>query len=90
MRSPDTRLEETRAIKIYLISSHMRALGGDVTGRHACGNAAGGKGNNESHQESGLIFKVMDKNDPKVKAAIVHYRESSVQVRVLLTPQTTH
>jgi hypothetical protein len=21
----------------------------------------------------GLIFKVMDKNDPKVKAAIVHY-----------------
>jgi hypothetical protein len=49
----------------------MRALGGDVTGRHACGNAAGG--NNESHQESGLIFKVMDKNDPKVKAAIVHY-----------------
>jgi hypothetical protein len=44
----------------------MRALGGDVTGRHACGNAAGGKGNNESHQESGLIFKVMDKNDPKV------------------------
>jgi hypothetical protein len=51
----------------------MRALGGDVTGRHACGNAAGGKGNNESHQESGLIFWVMDKNDPKVKAAIVHY-----------------
>jgi hypothetical protein len=41
----------------------MRALGGDVTGRHACGNAAGG-GNNESHQESGLIFKVMD-NDQK-------------------------
>jgi hypothetical protein len=24
---------------------------------------------------------VMDKNDPKVKAAIVHYRESSVQVQ---------
>jgi hypothetical protein len=67
----------------------MRALGGDVTGRHACGNAAGGKGNNESHQESGLIFKVMDKNDPKVKAAL-YTRESSVQVRVLLTPQTTH
>jgi hypothetical protein len=57
MRSPDTRLEETRAIKIYLISSHMRALGSDVTGRHACGNAAGGKGNNESHQESGLILR---------------------------------
>jgi hypothetical protein len=36
----------------------MRALGGDVTGRHACGNAAGGKGNNESHQ-SGLIFGEM-------------------------------
>jgi hypothetical protein len=29
----------------------MRALGSDVTGRHACGNAAGGKGNNESHQD---------------------------------------
>jgi hypothetical protein len=28
-------------------------------------------GNNESHQESGLIL--MHKNDPKVKAAIVHY-----------------
>jgi hypothetical protein len=50
----------------------MRALGGDVTGRHACGNAAGGKGNNESHQESGLIFKVMDKNDPK-ESGTVHY-----------------
>jgi hypothetical protein len=47
----------------------MRALG-RITGRHAC-NAAGGKGNNESHQESGLIFKVMDKNDRK-KAAL-HY-----------------
>jgi hypothetical protein len=70
---PDTRLEETRAIKnLFDKFPHMRALGGDVTGRHAC-NAAGGKGNNESHQESGLIFKVMDKNDPKVKAAIVHY-----------------
>jgi hypothetical protein len=57
----------------------MRALGGDVTGRHACGNAAGGKGNNESHQESGLIFKVMDKNDPKV-ATVYITRESSVQV----------
>jgi hypothetical protein len=34
----------------------MRALGSDVTGRHACGNAAG-KGNNESHQESGLILR---------------------------------
>jgi ribulose 1,5-bisphosphate carboxylase large subunit-like protein len=29
-------------LKIYLISSLMRALGGDVT-RHACGNAAGGR-----------------------------------------------
>jgi hypothetical protein len=37
---------------------------------------------------SGLIFWVMDKNDPKVKAAI-HYRESSVQVRVLLTHNYT-
>jgi hypothetical protein len=54
-----------------LISS-PQGFGSDVTGRHACGNAAGGKGNNESHQESGLIFKVMDKNDPKVKAAIAH------------------
>jgi hypothetical protein len=33
---------------------HMRT-GIDATGRHACGDA-GGKGNNESHQESGLIF----------------------------------
>jgi hypothetical protein len=40
------------------------------------------RGNNESHQESGLIFKVMDKNDPK-KAAVYITRESSVQVRVL-------
>jgi hypothetical protein len=31
----------------------------------------------------------MDKNDPKVKAAMYITRESSVQVRVLLTPQTT-
>jgi hypothetical protein len=57
MRSPDTRLEETRAIKnLFDKFPHMRALGGDVTGRHACGNA-GGKGNNESHQESGLILR---------------------------------
>jgi hypothetical protein len=64
----------------------MRALGGgDVTGMPAVMQQVG---NNESHQESGLIFKVMDKNDPKVKAAIVHYREC-LQVRVLLTPQTT-
>jgi hypothetical protein len=56
MRSPDTRLEETRAIKnLFDKFPHMRALGGDVTGRHACGNAAGG--NNESHQESGLILR---------------------------------
>jgi hypothetical protein len=55
----------------------MRALGRwDVTGRHAC-NAAGGKGT-KSHQESAL--KAMDKNDPKVKAAIVLTRESLVQV----------
>jgi hypothetical protein len=74
IRVMQPRLEETRAIKnLFDKFPHMRALGGDVTGRHACGNAAGGKGNNESHQESGLIFKVMDKNDPKVKAAIVHY-----------------
>jgi hypothetical protein len=39
----DTRLEETRAIKnLFDKFPHMRALGGDVTGRHAC-NAAGGK-----------------------------------------------
>jgi hypothetical protein len=51
MHPADTRLEETRAIKnLFDKFPHMRALGGDVTGRHACGNAAGGKGNNESHQ----------------------------------------
>jgi hypothetical protein len=57
MRSPDTRLEETRAIKnLFDKFPHMRALE-VITGRHACGNAAGGKGNNESHQESGLILR---------------------------------
>jgi hypothetical protein len=51
-----------------------------------------GKGNNESHQESGLIFlQVMwTENDPKkVKAACV-----ALPVKLtgssLLTPQATH
>jgi hypothetical protein len=35
-------------LKIYLFP-HMRALE-MITGRHACGNAAGGKGNND-HQD---------------------------------------
>jgi hypothetical protein len=49
-KQPDTRLEETRVIKnLFDKFPHMRALG-RITGRHAC-NAAGGKGNNESHQE---------------------------------------
>jgi hypothetical protein len=60
MRSPDTRLEETRAIK----NLFDKFPTWEVWDKACLRNAAGGKGNNESHQESGLIFKVMDKNEP--------------------------
>jgi hypothetical protein len=51
----------------------MRGLwGSDVTASMPAANATDGKGNNESHQESGLIFKVMDKNDlKKVKTVYI-------------------
>jgi hypothetical protein len=61
---PDTRLEATRAIKnLFDKFPHMRALGGDVTGRHACGNAAGGKGTMKVIRNQALAWTRMTQSE---------------------------